>query len=190
MQSPGNGKSAFESLFEFVATGDDTPYLCIPAALNFRNEICGGEERIHDYLYQLANESGDIFAHILQTEVIQEPGLNHWSESLFRKCAMTTVKLPIPVRDGWENDPTTGFAVPGKKSVCEPLSAADVQRVCRWMQEALVERHGTFLPVFPHGGWLWTRLSAQVYLEKRDFEWAASIVKELCAQVGKAQAKL
>lgn len=43
MQSPGNGKSAFESLFEFVATSDDTPYLCIPAALHFRAEVCGGE---------------------------------------------------------------------------------------------------------------------------------------------------
>ena len=190
MQSPGNGKPAFESLCEFVATSDDTPYFCIPAAMKFRTEVCGGEERIYDYLYQLANESADIFAKTLQTEVIQEPGLKHWNESLLRKCGMTTVRLPIPIKDGWENDPATGFAAPGKKRVCEPLAAADVQRVCRWMQDTMVEQYGTFLPVFSHGGWLWTRLSAQVYLEKKDFEWAAGIVEELCAQVGKAHAQL
>jgi hypothetical protein len=41
----GNGgsnettKSAFESLFEFVATNDDTPYFCVPAALEFRKTM-------------------------------------------------------------------------------------------------------------------------------------------------------
>lgn len=180
MQTAGGGKSAFESLFEFVATTDDTPYLCIPAAMKFRRETCGGDERIFTYLEELSNEAADLVAAELDTEVMQEPGIRHWKESLLRKCAMTTIRLPIPIQDG-----TDISADAGKKRVCTPLPADEVSGVCRWMQDTLVDEYDTFLPVFPHGGWLWTRLSAQVYLEKSDFEWVAPIVRELCERVGK-----
>ncbi|EYE97798.1 putative aminotransferase family protein (LolT) [Aspergillus ruber CBS 135680] len=180
MQTAGGGKSAFESLFEFVATTDDTPYLCIPTAIKFRRETCGGDEQIFTYLEELANEAADIVAGELGTEVMQEPGIRHWRESLLRKCAMTTIRLPIPIQDG-----TDLSADAGKKRVCMPLPADEVQGVCRWMQDTLVDGFDTFLPVFPHGGWLWTRLSAQVYLEKSDFKWVAPILRELCEQVGK-----
>lgn len=180
MQTAGGGKSAFESLFEFVATTDDTPYLCIPAAMKFRRETCGGDERIFTYLEELANEAADIVAGELGTEVMQEPGIKHWKESLLRKCGMTTVRLPIPIQDGTDISPDAG-----KKRVCMPLPADEVPGVCRWMQDTLVDEYDTFLPVFPHGGWLWARLSAQVYLEKKDFEWVAPILKDLCERVGK-----
>lgn len=180
MQTAGGGKSAFESLFEFVATTDDTPYLCIPAAMKFRRETCGGDERIFTYLEELSNEAADLVAAELDTEVMQEPGIRHWKESLLRKCAMTTIRLPIPIQDGRDIS-----ADAGKKRVCTPLPADEVSGVCRWMQDTLVDEYDTFLPVFPHGGWLWTRLSAQVYLEKSDFEWVAPIVRELCERVGK-----
>lgn len=93
---------------------------------------------------------------------------------------MTTIRLPIPIQDGTDLSPDSG-----KKRVCMPLPADQVPGVCRWMQDILVDEHDTFLPVFPHGGWLWTRLSAQVYLEKKDFEWVAPILRELCERVGK-----
>lgn len=184
MQTGGSGKSPFELLFEFVATSDDTPYFCIPAAVKFRNEICGGDEHIYTYLYELANEAAEIVAAALQTEVIQEPGIKHWRESLLRRCGMTTVRLPIPIQDAWENEDDTW-----KTRVCDPLPADQVQRVCRWMQDTLMDKYETFLPVFPHGGWLWTRLSAQVYLEKSDFEWASGILKKLCEEVGRGGTK-
>lgn len=180
MQTAGNGKSAFESLFEFVATTDDTPYLCIPAAMKFRRETCGGDERIFTYLEELANEAADIVAGELGTEVMQEPRIKYWKESLLRKCGMTTVRLPIPIQDDTDLSPDAG-----KKRVCMPLPADEVPGVCRWMQDTLVDEYDTFLPIFPHGGWLWTRLSAQVYLEKKDFEWVAPILKDLCERVGK-----
>lgn len=181
MQTAGSGKSAFESLFEFVATSDDTPYLCVPAAMKFRRETCGGDERIFTYLEELANEAADIVADALGTEVMQEPGVKHWKESLLRRCGMTTVKLPIPIQDG------TDISADSGKRVCKPLPADEAQGVCRWMQDTLVDGYRTFLPVFPHGGWLWTRLSAQVYLQKSDFEWVAPILRELCEQVSKKQ---
>ncbi|RJE19214.1 Aminotransferase family protein LolT, partial [Aspergillus sclerotialis] len=65
-------KTRFEQLFEFVATADDSPYLTVPAAFEFRANVCGGEERIFAYLDELANAGGDIVASKLGTEVLQE----------------------------------------------------------------------------------------------------------------------
>lgn len=41
---PPSTKSNFVQQFEFVGTVDNASLLCIPAALKFREEICGGEE--------------------------------------------------------------------------------------------------------------------------------------------------
>lgn len=41
---PPSSKSNFVQQFEFVGTVDNASLLCIPAALKFRKEVCGGEE--------------------------------------------------------------------------------------------------------------------------------------------------
>ncbi|GIC85452.1 putative aminotransferase family protein (LolT) [Aspergillus udagawae] len=170
-----SGKSAFEELFEFVATTDDTAYLCVPAALKFRSQVCGGEDRIYTYLEKLAREAGDIVAAALGTEVMQEPGLKPGEVSQLRRCAMATVRLPFAVSGG-EQGPNTATAR-------LTLQAAQAAEVAGEMQKALARDYGTFVPVFAHGGWLWTRLSAQVYLEKSDFEWVGGVLAELCNKV-------
>ncbi|KAH2372381.1 hypothetical protein KXV98_008140 [Aspergillus fumigatus] len=177
MRSSGSGKSAFEELFEFVATTDDTAYLCVPAALKFRSQVCGGEDRIYAYLEKLAMEAGDIVAAALGTEVMQEPGLKPGEVSQLRRCAMATVRLPFAV-SGSEQDPKTA-------SARLTLQAAQAAEVAGEIQKALVRDYGTFVPVFARGGWLWTRLSAQVYLEKSDFEWLAGVLNELCNKLVK-----
>src|ERR1700712_4908999 len=68
-------KSPFEQLFEFVATSDDTAYICVPAALKFRAEVCGGEDAVIAYCQRVANEAADAVAAALGTEVMQEPDL-------------------------------------------------------------------------------------------------------------------
>ena len=55
-------KTSFEELFEFVATSDDSAYICVPAALKFRQEICGGEDAIISYNIKLANDAADAVA--------------------------------------------------------------------------------------------------------------------------------
>jgi selenocysteine lyase/cysteine desulfurase len=179
-----SGKSAFEELFEFVATTDDTAYLCVPAALKFRSQVCGGEDRIYAYLEKLALEAGDIVAAALGTEVMQEPDLKPGEVSQLRRCAMATVRLPFAVSGG-EQDPKTA-------SARLTLQAAQVAEVAGEIQKALARDYGTFVPVFAHGGWLWTRLSAQIYLERSDFEWVAGVLSELCNKLVKkfAESKL
>lgn len=175
IQSDDPSKTAFESLFEFVATNDDTPYFCIPAALKFRREICGGEDRIYRYLETLANEAVEIVAMKLGTEALQEPHLNQEERSQFRRCAMTNVRLPISTKKDLVLD----------QSLCSTVEPDDIGPTIRFFQTTLVQRYGTFVPVFAHGGWLWVRLSAQVYLEKKDFEWLGGVLKELCAEFAK-----
>lgn len=165
-------KTAFESLFEFVATNDDTPYFCVPAALKFRNEVCGGEDRIYTYLETLANEAGDVVAGILGTDVLQEPNLAPGTQSQLRRCAMSTVRLPIAV----------GQSETSEKG-CALVQEDQVGSVVNWFQTTLTQKYSTFVPVFAHGGWMWTRLSAQVYLDKQDFEWLARVLKEMCSDI-------
>jgi selenocysteine lyase/cysteine desulfurase len=174
-------KTPFEELFEFVATSDDSAYICVPAALKFRQEVCGGEDAIISYCTNLANEAADAVAAILGTDVMQEPDLKRGETSNMRQCMMTTVRLPIGVADDGSN-------VPGALITVNSEEAA---RVFGWIQTTLMEKHDTFVPVFRHGPWLWTRLSAQIFLEKSDFEWLGGILRDMCDKVaGKEYAKL
>ncbi|KAE8352528.1 pyridoxal phosphate-dependent transferase [Aspergillus coremiiformis] len=175
---PGASKSAFEYLFEQVSTTDDTPYLCVPAALKFRAEVCGGEDRIHAYLEQLAQEGSDIVADALGTEVMQEAD---GEARLMRGCGLATVRLPIAVSAVASGD---AFATvrDGGGSYLRVRSSV-VPDVLIWFRDTLINRYGTFVMVFSYGGWLWTRLSAQVYLERSDFVWVAGVLKECCGRV-------
>ncbi|EPS33714.1 hypothetical protein PDE_08676 [Penicillium oxalicum 114-2] len=170
-------KTLFEKLFEYVATSDDSAYLCLPAAIQFRREICGGEEAIISYCIDLAREAGDTVAAILKTEVMQEPDLKPGEMSNMRQCAMATVSLPIGVAD-------EGTTVSGAAVTITPDEAA---RVSAWVTSTLLTKHNTFVPIFHHGSRLWTRLSAQIYLEISDFEWLAGVLQDLCDQVARKE---
>lgn len=166
---PNTGKTRFETLFEFVATSDDSPYLCVPEALEFRERVCGGEENVYAYLDKLALEGGDVVAEILDTEVLQENGVTG-QDSRFRRCSMVNVRLPLKLKVTKEGEG-------------DGLSEEEIQSVMRWLGETFVREYGTFVPVFRYGGALWTRLSAQVYLEKKDFEWLGGVLLEVCKRV-------
>ncbi len=170
-------KTSFEELFEFVATSDDSAYICVPAALKFRQEICGGEDAIISYNIKLANDAADAVADILGTDVMQEPDLKPGQTSNMRQCAMTTVRLPIGVADD-------GSAVPGASVT---VTSEEAARVFGWIQSTLMAKYDTFVPVFRHGPWLWTRMSGQVFLEKSDFEWLGGVLRDLCDRVARKE---
>ena len=174
-----DGTSRFVTLFEDLATDDYSAYICVPAALKFRREVCGGEDAIMSYCHTLANEAGDLLADALGTEVLQEPDLKPGEKSNMRQCCMTTIRLPIGVAEG-DND---------LQGAMEVLSSEDADIALKFMMQSLVTKHDTFVPIFRYGSWLWFRISAQVFLEKSDFEWLADILRVLCKKVAEGQYK-
>jgi len=256
---PPTDKSAFINLFQFVATADNAPYYCVPAALNFRQNLCGGEEAIYNYIRDIAQRGADLLAMLLGTEVMddldagyglrtmgsyeasdkREGGRIGWSGGL-RDCAMANVLLPVTIVGGRSRGSismgpggsgsagglspalrhssygfpsasvsnASQFRSPSASSagmLGEPLAPwrsnsplstptlspagptvvqeSDVPTHVAWMEKTLVDEFNTFVAIFEYDGKLWTRISGQIYLELKDFEWLGGVLKGLCDRV-------
>ncbi|KAL7928012.1 pyridoxal phosphate-dependent transferase [Trichoderma chlorosporum] len=185
--STGVAASPFETLFAYTATSDNMSHMCIPAALRFRREVCGGEAAIYQYIKQLAKQGGDRVAEILQTEVLEEPTLGPGvaAESQMRNCGIATVRLPLAIISGGTSAATPTAAVPGA-----PLADEEVGPAVRHLAKALAEEYKTWLPIIDYRGWIWARLCAQVYLDINDFEMAGNALKVLCKKIMNREVRL
>ncbi|KAK7955941.1 PLP-dependent transferase [Apiospora aurea] len=162
---PESTNSHFVSSFQFTGTVDCSPYLCVTDALQWRQEVLGGEARILQYTQTLAREGGKRAAAMLGTEVLEN------STGTLGRCGMTNVALPIQ------------FTADGNAG----LSAAEVPVVTSWILGKLMEDYNTFIPLFHGNGKVWARMSAQVYLELSDFEWAGRVLLEICQRVAEGE---
>jgi len=165
-----NGKTRFVHLFEFVATIDYTPYLCVPAALEFRRKFCGGEEVIRKYSWEIARVGGKRVASILGTDVMDN------ETSTMTQCCFSNVRLPLT------------FAIRGQSTnnqgVFSPEEAGKIQK---WLNATAVKDFDTYLQIAFHSGHMWVRLSGQIYLELRDFEWVGFRLQDLCERARKGE---
>lgn len=127
-----SGKSKFEILFDFVATQDVSPYLCIEEALRFRREVCGGEEKIMQHCEELLQEAGRLGAEILGMKIMQN------KEESLTKCFMTNIELPMQIGDG-------------EKEIPEE----DTYKAAVWMNARMAAEHDLYSPVFTHSGKFW-----------------------------------
>jgi selenocysteine lyase/cysteine desulfurase len=152
---PPSDLSAFLELFAFVGTMDYAPYLCIPAAIKFRRDICGGEEAIMAYCNGIVRQGTRRVAEILGTDVL--------GDEKQRECPMAMVRLPIRLG--------TDVAVEHEK-----LVGPFIERSC-------FDRHHTFVPVTFHNGNWWVRLSGQVYLDIDDFDRVGTFLYQICNAV-------
>lgn len=57
----------------------------------------------------------------------------------------------------------------------------------RWISQTLVDENETFMAILMHGGKLWVRLSANVYLTEEEFVWAGQVLKEVCGRARKGE---
>ncbi|KAF9880214.1 hypothetical protein CkaCkLH20_02168 [Colletotrichum karsti] len=168
---PAGPESPFVENFGYVGTLDNSPYLCVKDAIEWRRSI-GGEEAILRYTWTLAKEGGRRAAAVLGTFVMDNKA------GTLTKCCLVNVALPMVMRkDG--DAPSTG--PDGTVAVPEQLAYP----VVNWMVETLVSEYQTFVALFWHDGRWYARLSAQVYLEEEDFEWIGHTLKELCQRVSK-----
>ena len=166
---PPSSKSEYVNNFEFVGTIDNTNYLVVPESIKFRNNVCGGEAAIMEYCSNLAKEGGEAVAKILGTTI-----MDNSTGTLTKGCCMVNVLLPL------EMNPSK---VPGKNCI----DPGNGMHVTEWIQETLIADFKTFLPIFFFQGKWWSRLSAQIYLELADFEWAGAALKEICERAGNGE---
>jgi len=138
----------FSRLFAKISTTDNTPYRCIPLALKFRAEVCGGEANIRQYCEGIARKGGKKVAEVLGTDVLGG------ASSSFQRCCFTNVRLPLTVEELGVN-------------------AGRGREVAKWMQEPTPAEYETYLPIRFYDGKFWCRVSGQIYLTVEDFEWAA-----------------
>lgn len=158
----------FAKNFADTATMDNSPFLCVPAAIEWRKRVVWrdtkGEDAVMDYLLHLSREGGKKVAAMLGTEVMEN------EEGSIGECSMTNIRLPLSVAD------VTG----GDKSKEWTVST--------WMMNTvMIREYETAVMVYPHGGKWWVRLSAQVYLTLDDFEYAGEKLLEACERVRKGE---
>lgn len=162
-------KSDFEISFEFIGTVDTSPYLCIPAAIAWRESI-GGEDAIITYCQTLALEGGKRMAEILGTEILDN------KTGTLTKCPMVNVALPL--------DPKMMFELGKSKGLDETEVGTAIKN---WSKRLFLDEYNTFMFTMFYGGKWWVRMSGQVYLEMEDFEWAAEVVKKVCKTAEKGE---
>ena len=120
-------------------------------------------------------------AEILGTRIMEN------SKGTLTNCGMVTVALPL--RIGRDPALSGSSAEPDHRNF--PVIPFDeASDTTQWLQEALVEYHNTFIPIFAYyrNEW-WARLSAQVYLDLDDFEWAAHALKDICERAAARSAR-
>ncbi|KAF2870556.1 pyridoxal phosphate-dependent transferase [Massariosphaeria phaeospora] len=167
---PSGAKSAWVKNFEFVGTIDNAPYLCIPAALQWRADVLGGEAAIRTYCFDLNQRGAARVAQILGTEVLDN------ETRTLTQCCLANVRLPMEMADIQRAGVQAG------------MQEEDVgPKVWNWMCRTLATEYATYMAILFYGGVWWVRMSAQVYLEVGDYEWGARTVKELCGRVGRGE---
>jgi len=161
---PASDKSPYVTNFEYVGTVDPAPYLCVPVALKWRQEVCGGEEKIREYCVELNKRASECVAEILGTEYME------CEEGTLRECNMSNVRLPLDVEEIAKMCARRG----------EPFNGDQVRD---WITFKCMRGHGVFMAfVYYNNAW-WVRLSSQIYLDLSDFGKAAGVLKRVCEDV-------
>ncbi|KHN95051.1 aminotransferase family protein (LolT) [Metarhizium album ARSEF 1941] len=168
---PPPAKSAYVTNFEFVGTRDNGPYMCVKDAIEWRRRVCGGEDRIISYLWDLNKKGVRRVAEALGTTYLDN------SKGTMTNCAMGNVALPVWVGERGEGARETDVVVPREHR----------DTVFQWITETLVRDYRTFMSRFIMGGRYWIRISAQIYLDLADYEFAAKALGELCERIGKRE---
>ena len=198
---PASTNSAFVTLFDFVGTIDASPYLCIPAALKFRQEICGGEEEIRKYCFELARQGGELVAGILDTEVMRPSSSDYphrddddddddhkdnqnddkrTKDEKKWDCCFANVRLPLifPPSSSSSSPPPDQANKEEEEEEEEEIDTGP-QRAQQIMR-LLTDHHDTFVAIVFHAGACWARLSAQIYLDLDDFRRVGLVLKKVC----------
>ena len=160
---PPSEKPEWVVNFEFVGTVDVSPFGCVAEAVQWRKEVCGGEETIYEYCNSLIRKGADIVADALGTKVLK----NAEGEGDLQACQL--VMVPLPIKDVGEKD---------------------TAKLLSWLKETMIKSFKTFIFFTYWQGQYWVRLSGQVYLEEEDFRWTGEALKSVVERVRNGEWKV
>jgi selenocysteine lyase/cysteine desulfurase len=164
----GLGDSAYISNFAYYGTLDNSAIYCVPEAVRFRKEVCGGEDKIRRYCRELVWEGSEIVASTLGTRMMDVPS---------QDSPMVNVLLPLALT-------SEGKLVLDAQASVEPNKAeVSSAQIVDWLGRTMVNRYDTFMATMEYQGSMWVRLSGQIYLERDDFVKAGETLKTLCEEV-------
>ncbi|SPO39085.1 related to isopenicillin N epimerase [Pseudozyma flocculosa] len=163
---PTDAPSNYVAVWESNGTQDQSNFLCIPAALEFRRWL-GGEDRIMGYTTRLAQRGGEILSRRLgHGSTVMDLAPNRILTS-----SMVNVSLPLDL-DSLRSAEAEAEAMPSLAFVASRF------------QTALADRYPTFVPFYVHADTIWFRVSAQVWLEESDFDWLADAILDTVQHLG------
>ena len=157
------GDSHYINNFSYYGTLDNSSLYCIPEAIRFRQEVCGGEQAIREYSRRLAWDGAKVIADMLKTRVLSLPSTD---------SPMANLLLPLDFDDE------------GKLMVDSKSTSTTFGQTIDWLGRTMAKRYNTFMAIMAYQGSLWIRTSGQVYLELDDFVEAGRILKTLCEEIG------
>jgi hypothetical protein len=91
------------------------------------------------------------------------------------QCCFANVAFPFLFKKGRE------LQQEGEFDVREAL------KIATWINSTAVKEFDTYLQIGFHSGKMWVRLSGQIYLELKDFEWVGHRLKELSERVERGE---
>ncbi|KAK6202526.1 pyridoxal phosphate-dependent transferase [Scheffersomyces amazonensis] len=141
--------------FSFYGTKTYSSINVIGDAIQFRKDICGGEQAINDYCYSLAKNAGQLLAKKWGTSI-----LDNSKGSL--SSAMVTIEVPVE-----------------KFGISIKFIQQDFGAFINLVYNKMFNEYKTYIPISVHNGKLYARISAQIYNELSDYEYASSSLTEV-----------
>lgn len=150
-------KNRLVDKFFFTGTKNFASIDVIPYAVEFRQQVCGGENVIYDYCHNLAIQTGELVGKKWRTSALDQKNATQIS-------TMVTVPVPIDVPEFIENWPKYDNLVYAK---CFARKA--------------------YTPCIAHNGKLMARFSCQIYNELNDYDYASDVLIEALNEVAKEE---
>lgn len=149
--SPVQKENLLVDKFFFTGSENKAAIATIPEAVRFRNETCGGEDKIREYCFRMARAAADLCLEKWPgTELI---------ENKERTLATALVSLYVPY---------THSDLSVKENAAHLIAH---------VTSTMLYEHRTFVHLGMHANRLTIRFSGQIYNEISDYEYAIDAVK-------------
>ena len=149
----GHGDTQFQQYFNYQGTNDHTAWLSMAAAIDYRENVCGGDEKIKKYIHELCvNVSNLLVNQLWNTSNLLS------DESYYG--ALINIEIPMM------NDSTQ----------CQMVTD-------EMYHNADGDKYYTWIPTYWYENKCYVRLSCQIFNEFSDYQWFGQRVLKLLSNL-------